>query len=69
MPDERCLLDAGMPEEQVYAVIAYMQNKNTKQAAAALKTWRMELLNRLHRCQKQIDCLDYFLLKNKEELL
>lgn len=69
MPDERCLPDAGMPEEQAHAVIAYMQSKNVRQVAASLKAWRMELLNRLHRCQRQIDCLDYFLLKNKEKLL
>ena len=69
MPDERCLPDAGMPEEQAHAVIASIQNKNAKHAAMILKAWRMELLDQLHRCQKQIDCLDYFLLKNKEKLL
>ena len=34
-----------------------------------LKKWRIELLNQLHVCQRQIDCLDYFLQKHKEELL
>ena len=52
MLDERCLLDAGMSEKQACAVVAYMENGNAKQAEAMLKAWRVELLNRLHGCQK-----------------
>ena len=68
MPDKRCLLDAGMPKEQADAVAVCMKGGDGKQAAAMLQAWRRELLDRLHQCQKQIDCLDCFLQTNKEEL-
>lgn len=68
MPDERCLLDAGMPREQADSVIACIREGNRKEAGRLLKSWRGELLNRLHCCEKQIDCLDYFLRRNQEEL-
>lgn len=68
MPDKRCLLDAGMPDVQADAVAAYMEDGNGKKASAVLRAWRMELLDRLHSCQKQIDCLDHFLQTYKGEL-
>ena len=40
MPGERCLMDAGMPEDQAQAVITWMQNNDAKQAAANLNAWR-----------------------------
>ena len=69
MNDERCLYDAGMPSDQVKAVVACLQAENRKEAAMILKRWRTGLLDQLHLCQRQIDCLDYFLQKHKEELL
>lgn len=65
MPDKRCLLDAGMPDVQADAD---MEDGNGKKAWAVLRAWRMELLDRLHSCQKQIDCLDHFLQTYKGEL-
>lgn len=68
MPDKQCLLDAGMSKEEAWLVIARMKAGENREAALLLKNWRGELLNRLHGCEKQIDCLDYFLRQNKEEL-
>lgn len=68
MNDERCLSDSGMPPDQIYTVISFLQAEKEKEAAAILKAWRIELLDRLHVCQKRIDCLDYFLQNHKEEL-
>ena len=68
MTDERCLLDAGMPPEQAREIRAWMQAGETRKASAALRVWRTALLERLHVCQRQIDCLDYFLRAHKEEL-
>lgn len=68
MDDERCLSDSGMPPDQIRAVINFLQTGKKKEAAAVLKAWRAELLDQLHACQKQIDCLDYFLQNHKEEL-
>ena len=69
MTEERCLSDAGMPPEQIEAVIACLQADRGKEAAAVLKGWRAELLDQLHACQKRIDCLDYFLQEHKKALL
>ena len=68
MNDERCLSDSGMPPDQIRAVIYFLQTRKKKEAAAILKAWRTGLLDQLHVCQKQIDCLDYFLQNHKEEL-
>lgn len=61
MPDERCLLDAGMPPEKIRPVMARIREGNQEEVAQILKAWRMELLNRLHSREKRIDCLNYFL--------
>lgn len=61
MPDERCLLDAGMPPEKIRLVMVRIREGNQEEVAQILKAWRMELLNRLHSREKQIDCLNYFL--------
>ena len=61
MPDERCLLDAGMPPEKIRPVMARIREGNQEEVAQILKAWRMELLNRLHSREEQIDCLNYFL--------
>ncbi len=68
MSDKRCLLDAGVPEKQLDMILAYMEKGSSMEAYTILKTWRAELLARLHICQNQIDCLDYFLHKYKSEL-
>lgn len=68
MPDERCLLDAGMPTEKIRLVMARIREDNQEEVAQILKAWRIELLNRLRSCEKQIDCLNYFLGQQREEL-
>ena len=68
MNDERCLSDSGMPPDQIYTVISFLQAEKEKEAAAILKAWRTGLLDQLHVCQKRIDCLDYFLQNHREEL-
>ena len=68
MNDERCLSDSGMPPDQIYTVISFLQAEKEKEAAAILKAWRIELLDQPHVCQKRIDCLDYFLQNHKDEL-
>lgn len=68
MADERCLLDAGMSPEAAGQVMEQLRAGDGKGAEKALKAWRRELLDRLHGCEKQIDCLDYFLRKYKENL-
>ena len=58
-PELRCLLDAGMPREAAERCSALLEAGDDRQAAAQLRRWRGELLDRLHQCQKQLDCLDY----------
>ena len=59
-PELRCLLDTGMPPETAERCRALLEAGDDRQAAALLRRWRGELLDRLHQCQKQLDCLDYF---------
>lgn len=39
----------------------YADSKNTKEKKDILKSHRQKLLDNLHKCQKQIDCLDYLI--------
>lgn len=66
MIDIRCLSDAGMPPEMIQSYIALSANGQSIQAVSLLKRWRCVLLDQLHVCQKNIDCLDYF-LRNTEK--
>lgn len=59
--DIRCLADAGMPPEMIRTYIEHTENGQSIKATSLLKQWREVLLDHLHTCQRQIDCLDYFL--------
>lgn len=45
MNDERCLSDSGMPPDQIYTVISFLQAEKEKEAAAILKAWRISFMS------------------------
>lgn len=59
--DFRCLHDAGMPQEMIQQCTHLLQNQQEDDAITMLKNWRSVLLTQLHKSQKQIDCLDFFI--------
>ena len=62
--EKRCLNDSGMPNDMICRYDMCMRNGQYDSAKNIIKKWRMQLLDRLHICQHQIDCLNY-LSQNK----
>lgn len=53
------LKDAGCDSEMIAAFVKDVQEQKTAEALKLLSIHRRSLLEKLHRGQKQIDCLDY----------
>lgn len=64
--EKRCLSDSGMPNDMICECDMYLKNGQYDKAKMFIKKWRSELLEQLHICQHQIDCLDY-LFQNKNQ--
>ena len=67
MMDFRCLFDAGMPPQMIQTCESLIQNNQKPEALSVMRGWREALLDKLHTCQKQIDCLDYFYRDYEQE--
>lgn len=57
----RCLRDAGCSEAQIACFLRCDACGNTGEQLTLLAAQRDVLLDKLHRCHKQIDCLDYLI--------
>ena len=55
------LKDAGCTDEMVEEFMALQDNDDEEQQIQLLSGHRKHLLEKLHREEKQIDCLDYLL--------
>lgn len=55
------LNDAGCVNETINKCVSYLKQNNDKQLLRVLKQHRQDLLDKLHGCQKEIDCLDYLI--------
>ena len=53
------LKDAGCDSDTITCFMNYFEAKELKKEQQVLSKHRRTLLDALHICQKQIDCLDY----------
>lgn len=65
------LTDAGLDPKSIEECLKLLDEKKYTVLRKYLAEYRRELLDSVHKCNKQIDCLDYFTyqLKKSEELL
>lgn len=61
------LKDAGVDDEMIACYMECSLFGETKKQKTLLEKHRQELLEDLHQCQKEIDCLDYLIYQNKKE--
>lgn len=61
------LKDAGCEAETIENFIGYEKEGEIKKELELLSCHRKCLLETLHSCQKQIDCLDYLIYKMKNK--
>lgn len=61
------LKDAGCKEEDILSFLKELEEGNKKSSQQRLIKHRKDLLNELHRFQKRIDCLDYFIYKLEKD--
>ena len=54
------LTDAGLDEKEIAQCIEMLDKKEIPALQKLLSDYRRQLLNRVHKYNKQIDCLDYF---------
>ena len=53
------LKDAGCDKDTITSFMEYYEAREVRQELKVLSEHRTDLLDALHVCQKQIDCLDY----------
>ena len=63
----RNLPDAGCSEKSAMQCISLLQGGKRGELFGFLAEYRDELLLKLHLCQRQIDCLDYFIYRIRKE--
>lgn len=61
------LIDAGCEEDTAIRCIELIQSDNINETLELLALLRGKLLDAMHTSQKQIDCLDYFILRIKKD--
>lgn len=61
------LIDAGCEEDTATRCIELIQSDNINETLELLALLRGKLLDATHTSQKQIDCLDYFILRIKKD--
>ncbi len=61
-----CLTDIGCDNEVIQKYMDYQKAGEVEKQEKILIKHRHVLLNKLHKYQKQIDCLDYILYKLKK---
>ncbi|MBP3867602.1 MAG: hypothetical protein IKF60_09645 [Solobacterium sp.] len=60
------LQDAGCPKEQAVYVSQLLKDGQKDAAVRELNRCRCQLLDALHKTQRQVDCLDYLIRQTKE---
>lgn len=63
----RYLKDAGCREETIVAFLKERSNGVPEKCLKLLAHHRDSLLEEIHKGQKQIDCLDYFIFRMERE--
>lgn len=61
------LIDAGCPTEEIQKCLDLLRKNDTSSTLKLLDGYRAELLASVHKEQKQLDCLDYFVYRLKKE--
>ena len=61
------LKDAGCGKETIIEFLAAGKKEKTDSQLKILAEHRSGILERLHDCQKQIDCLDYLVYKIEKQ--
>ena len=61
------LKDAGCNDETIACYMECCACGETQKKKTLLAKHRKGLLDDLHQCQKEIDCLDYLIYQNKKE--
>jgi len=61
------LKDAGCDEDKIIIFIKYIREEKMSEGLKLLSSHRRLLLDRLHKDQKQIDCLDYMVYQLEKQ--
>jgi len=64
---KQCLTDAGYDEKTADELIRLSDNGNGTLPVQTLKEKRRELLDGIHKKQKQLDCLDYLIFQTENK--
>lgn len=62
------LKDAGLNETEIQAFLKLKGKESSLKQRRLLEQQRIRLLEQLHLCQRQIDCLDFLCFTLKEQL-
>lgn len=61
------LKDAGCSQEMIQDCMGYAQEHKKKELLQTLTSHKKSLLDTVHGCYQQIDCLDYLIYQLKKE--
>lgn len=61
------LKDAGCDTDTITAFIDNLKDDRTEEGMRLLASYRRSVLEKLHREQKKLDCLDYLVYKIEKE--
>ncbi len=64
---QQLLKDCGCSEKMTEQYLDYEKNQNTFDQIRLLDQQRTLILDRLHRAQEQIDCIDYALFELEQK--
>ena len=62
----QALIDSGLADEQAKRCQSLIAANRDGEALAMLRAHRRAIVSELHRCGRQIDCLDYVIASLKE---
>lgn len=62
------LKDAGIQEFLIETILQDLQDDKIKEVLAILEQQRSQLLSIVHKKERQIDCLDYFVYQVKRSV-
>ena len=64
----RNLKDAGLPVPMIEKYLALCGMGDTREQLRILSSHRARLLDKIHKTQKHVDCLDYLVSRVEEEV-
>ena len=62
------LLDAGCPESSAVFAEKLYRSGHLRETLQALKIMRCNLVDELHKSQRNVDCLDYMIRQTEQEI-